>query len=157
SLYDCTACHHELRSRLGMKDRPVRFHLPGRPPLATWPWELARLGARQNGRLEERSNLLQQLNELDKAITGKPFGSPAAIKAAATTLAPSLQQLVEQLAQQQFDDAKTRQAIMFLTDATQLETNDFYTARQTAWVLRELAVDLGQANVPILFFRDSDD
>ena len=163
SLYDCTACHHELRSRLGLKDRPQRSHAPGRPPRATWPLVLARLGAQSPAASAEDlaharwSAVLNQLQDLDNATTVRPFGEPAAMSAAAAALTASLEQVANAAAAARYDEMATKRAIAFLTDPAHLETNDFATARQAAWAIRELAADLGEPRATALFFRGSED
>ena len=163
SLYDCTACHHELRSRLGLKDHSERSHLPGRPPLATWPLTLARLGALQAAgddaaQADARWSAIRgQLQALDDAASLRPFGDAAAMRTAAAAVALRLEQLATVTIATQYDAAAVKRAIALLTDPTRYETNDFATARQAAWAIRELATDLGTPGGNILFFRGSDD
>ena len=162
SLYDCTACHHELRSRLGMKDRPTRAHLPGRPPAATWPLVLALLGAEQAAAGQEPPNarwseVQKQLQRLDDALTQRPFGEPGAISAAAAALAASLEQVAARAAATPYDQAAAKRGMTFLTDPTRYETNDFATARQAAWAIRELAIDLGHSPGAADFLRGADE
>ncbi len=45
ALFDCGACHHELRNRFPSDARVRRRVTPGRPPAALWTLALARLGA----------------------------------------------------------------------------------------------------------------
>src|SRR5439155_502564 len=92
------------------------------------------------------------LGELDQAVTARPFGDPRRIEAAAAKLAAPLNQLAQDAALTQFDKAATERALRYLTDANQLESNDFATARQAAWSIRELAKDLHFDDAPQAYF-----
>lgn len=163
ALYDCTACHHELRSGLGLKQRPLRRHSPGRPPLATWPLVLAQLGTAQVAGYEPTATAARwsviraQLSELEQAATTRPFGDPAAMRSAAQPLAVSLAQLAAEAAASRFDSAATTKALQFLSEPANYETRDYGTARQAAWAIRVLAADLQTADPERWFFRGSDD
>jgi cytochrome c554/c'-like protein len=157
ALYDCSACHHELRSGLGVNSRPKRSHTPGRPPLATWPTVLAQLAARQAAGHDDvksraRWSLIEKpLLQLDRATTDRPFGDPAAMRTAAESLSAALAQLAADAANTRFDEAAAKTAIRFLTDPAQYETNDFFTARQAAWATRAIGSDLGVRESDRLF------
>jgi hypothetical protein len=163
ALYDCSACHHELRSGLGLRNRPMRRHIPGRPPLATWPLALTRLGAHQATHYDPAqadagwSRIDSQLLRLEAAITSRPFGDPAAIHAAARPLVESLSELSLAVSNTRYDPTAARRASAFLTDPSQLETNDYYSARQIAWAIREIAADQGASENRQLFVRGDDD
>jgi hypothetical protein len=153
AMYDCAACHHELRGGLlGIKTRPERKNTPGRPPLATWPMVLAQLGAEQ---AEKKQGL--SIAALEQAITGRPFGEPAEIKAAAEQTAASLAQLMTDVAATKFDEAAAGKAILFLTEPANFETNDYATARQVAWALRGMARDIGSSEAGLLFLKEQQD
>jgi hypothetical protein len=152
ALYDCSACHHELRAGLAVATRPKRKHVPGRPPPATWPAALAMLSEQPDA-----TPLKDQLLQLDRAITERPFGKPEAIRAAAQPLADALRQLATDTEHARYSDATARKAVELLTDATKLEVNDFYSARQIAWALREIAKDLNLRDADRLFFQGPED
>jgi len=163
ALYDCAACHHELRSRLGLKHRPLRRHAPGRPPLATWPVVLAQLGSAQAAGYEPTatadrwSSIRAQLLELEQAATTRPFGDPVAIRTAAQPLSASLSKLAADAAASHFDAAAATNALRYLTEPANYETNDYSTARQAGWAIRALAADLDVANADRLFASGDDD
>src|SRR4051812_48202341 len=55
ALFDCSACHHELRAGLAPTPRPNRGRVPGRPPLATWPAALAQLAGQLSNDADSKS------------------------------------------------------------------------------------------------------
>src|SRR5439155_12067989 len=122
-------------------------HTPGRPPLATWPTALAQLAAHQAAGYDPAqakagwSPIEKQLLQLDRATTDRPFGDPAAMRDAASSLAAALGELAMSAGSTRFDDAAAGKAIELLTSPESYETNDFYTARQASWAIREIAKD----------------
>lgn len=164
ALYDCTACHHELRSGLGLNSRPKRRHAPGRPPLATWPLVLGQLGAHQAAGYEPASatarwDAIQQLfGDLDKSVTRSPFGDPAAVRDAAKNAVSQLDQLSKVVLVTRFDAAAAKQSLRLLTDPKFVEAADFPSARQTAWAIREIVADAhSRQQADVLFKRGAED
>ena len=163
ALYDCSACHHELRSGLGLKDRPVRRHALGRPPLATWPLAVAPLSAAQAVGHDEKAFIARwmpiraQISSLEQALTSRPFGDAARVRDAAEPLAMSLSQLAKETSAQPFDRPAAARSLAFLTDAANYETHDYATARQAAWAIRAIAADLELTNANQLFATAGED
>jgi hypothetical protein len=163
ALYDCSACHHELRSGLGANTRPKRNHIPGRPPLATWPQVLTRLAAAQTDgyRAENATSRWSRIRDLatklDKAATGRPFGEAVAIASAASDLATALEQLAIDASNMRFDEQAARAALQFLTNPRNYESADFYSARQAAWAITAIAGDLQAGGGSMLFAQNTDD
>lgn len=159
ALFDCAACHHELRNGLGLKYRPQRRTLPGRPPLANWPIPLARLATQQAANYAPAaadlhwSAVMEAFGKLEQAATSRPFGDPAAMRDAADPAADQLRQLANAAAATRYDEQAARQAIAFLAKS-KFELNDFATARQIAWATRAIATDLSSPAAARLFLRD---
>lgn len=163
ALYDCSACHHRLQKSLGNRQRPEPRGIAGRPPLWRWPELAARLAAQQAAgsgaaKSSERWQAVREpLLELKRATTIVPFGDPAAMQPAAAALAASLQALAHDASQTAFDSSAAQRAIAALTDAANVEINDYATARQAAWLLRQLAADLQRQDSATLFLRGRED
>ncbi len=159
ALYDCTACHHELRSGLGLNARPKRNHTPGRPPLAAWPTVLAKLAAQQAAGFDQAqagsrwSGIESQILQLERAATQRPFGEAQAMRTAGAELAKSLHQLALDAANSRFDKEAAQKAIVFLSEPENYETRDFFAARQAAWAIRECYRDLGLAEAESSLFQ----
>jgi len=163
ALYDCGACHHELRSGLGVQNRPKRGHIPGRPPLYTWPEALTHLAVLQaseyqldssNGR---RTQFEATMRKLEEAATARPFGDPAAMSSAATQLAQLLERLAKDAKMTRYDEQAAQQALKFLTQPTNYEVADFYTARQVAWAISAIANDIRPGSGQSLFLQNTTD
>jgi Cytochrome c554 and c-prime len=163
AIYDCSACHHELRSGLGIQSRHRRSHPPGRPPLADWPAALAPLVAYQAAdnnpaQAQQRwSNLEGKLLKLDLATTQRPFGNAAAMRAPADDALTALAELTTDAGNTRFDSAAASHAIAFLADPRHEEVNDFSSARQLAWAARAILGDLDVREAERLFMQGSND
>jgi hypothetical protein len=148
ALYDCSACHHELRSQVASQSRVRRTVTAGRPPPAYWTLALARVGARQSS---ESSELGQELEaaiaELDQAFSARPLGDPARIKAAAQRLQQCCAKVSLSLARQPMREGEAVRLLTDLAHPKRDEDRDFHAARQHAWAIREVMADL--AGLPL--------
>ena len=148
ALYDCSACHHELRSRFPSQSRVRRTVTAGRPPPAYWTLALARVGTRQ---LSESQELGQELEaaiaELDQAFSARPLGDPAAIKTAAGRLQRSCAAIAQSLARQPMRQDDAARLLADLAHPQGDEDRDYHSARQHAWAIREAIADL--AGLPL--------
>ena len=73
SLYDCQACHHELRVPSGRQEAGYDALIPGRPSLVRWPRSLARVAFAEAGQPDALDAWLRTWNE---SLGGRPFGTP---------------------------------------------------------------------------------
>ena len=144
ALYDCVACHHELRRQTGFDARPAGSGPPGRPPLSRWTSSLLILATDRKPELDE--NLLI----LKRAFTQRPFGDPKKIAAAAKQLTPQLEQLCQELNRAKYDTARTAQSLKILLRKTDpSDVRDYSSARQIAWAIQGLRQD--QERIPYGF------
>ena len=149
ALFDCAACHHELRAASGGTSRQSRGLPPGRPPLQAWQTTLARAGLWQSAKDEKDAQTL--LEEFDKrwravelAAARRPFGDPVAIHSTAEELTSWLQPRIADISRRPFDHASAEKTWKFLTNPAQIATHDYHAARQTAWALSAMAKDAGR-------------
>ncbi len=147
ALFDCTACHHELRTGPLVTGRPFRRSLPGRPPMPLWPTTLVRVGivhlaGDSPDAADKLASFDQRLHQIEAAMTRQPFGDSRQIHSAAKEMAARLETLSAQLERSRFDVAAAKRVLLFLTDAQRHEIRDYHTARQLAWAIRQIAKDL---------------
>ena len=143
ALYDCGACHHELRSQFPSEARVRRNLPPGRLPPAYWTLALARQGAQRSG---QRGEFEEALRDLDQAFGARPFGDPAAVKAAATRLESVCASIGRELAADPLDAAAGAELLASLANPQHDEDRDYHSARQLAWAIREVLADLAAAD-----------
>jgi hypothetical protein len=137
AVYDCTACHHELRSDFPTASRVRRPGAPGRPPPALWTLALARLGAAQ-----ARADIEPAIAELNASFAARPFGDPERMRAAAGALARQCWTAAKTLAGQSVDRAAAEQLLAQLVHPQHDVDRDYHAARQYAWAIREVIKDL---------------
>jgi len=83
--------------------------------------------------------------------------SPGAIRAATRQPADRLRQIVGHASHGPCKAYAARKACDGHSGAPRLEINDFYSARQVAWTIRQIAADLKLPNADRLFLRGDDD
>lgn len=144
ALYDCAACHHELRRQEGLTSRPKSSSPPGRPPMPRWTSALLGLAT------ERKAELDSERHALELAFTQRPFGDPKKITAAAKKLAPQLDQLCQELGVAKFDEQRTARSLATLLSSAGTDAvRDYASARQIAWAIRGLRQD--QERIPYGF------
>ena len=148
ALFDCQACHHDLRSPSWRQQRDVQF-APGRPMLPEWPFALVNVSLRQIAGDDDAqyTNLVQefqqQRQQLYASIQKQPFGDKQAAGHAAA-FAKWLEPFIAKLSISRFDNAAAARAVRQLSTLGPQEFPDFHSARQRVWALgviqRELEV-----------------
>ena len=139
ALFDCGACHHELRSRFPTDARVRRQLAPGRPPPAFWTQAIVRQGA---GLDETPANALDaDFLALDQAFSRRPLGDWEAIPPAAEKLATDCRTLARSLVTLRLDDKTAGSLLDEFVLIADDEDRDYHAARQLAWAIRELLRD----------------
>jgi hypothetical protein len=139
ALFDCSACHHELR-RLFPTDARVRRRLaPGRPPPAFWTLAIARQAAGLDPASAE--TLDASVRTLDQAFSRRPLGDWEAIGPAAERLAADCRTLAQSLVTRPLDEESVNVLLTGLASAARDEDRDYHAARQVAWAMREVLRD----------------
>lgn len=75
ALYDCQACHHELRVPSGRQEAGYGGSVPGRPPLVRWPRGLAGVALAEAGQPTDVDALLAPWAA---SLDVRPFGEAVA-------------------------------------------------------------------------------
>ncbi|MFO0871175.1 MAG: multiheme c-type cytochrome [Pirellulales bacterium] len=150
ALFDCSACHHELRVQFPSQVRRRRAGLPGRPAAALWTLALARLAvtaaAGPTPAAERLHDTEQALTELETALTARPLGDSEATVAAAARLQKLCELRGNELAATPLTEQRVQALLAQLVDPEAEAWHDYHAARQYAWAIRELLKDL--AGVP---------
>jgi hypothetical protein len=140
AVFDCYACHHDLKRSGWRAQRKPRLGAPGRPTLQEWPFVLARFALMANG--TTAAEIDAQLADVRTALTGQPFGEASEIakatpRAAAWFLEKSLELEQKPVTQKDGIGLLKRLAI---TGAD--EVHDYDSARQILWAFQIVSRDL---------------
>lgn len=128
ALYDCGACHHELRrpSLRQLRGYPGR---PGRPRPHEWPDVLTYV-------LDPNDASFKSRQRLARAVTAVPFGNPAECREAANDCIVSLDELLGQLETGEPLRAELLWGILGRLVAIPPEALvDYAAARQVVWAI----------------------
>jgi hypothetical protein len=154
--YDCSACHHEL-SVTGRSWRQMRGNqgAVGRPTTPRWPLALVRLGleAADPARADSWYRDLQtKLQDIDDAMTERPFGNLAKIRSIASEIVAWANEplgVLEQMArakpgehQQVVDRARALRMLKTLGTMATESIPDYDSARQMAWAFRTIYYEI---------------
>lgn len=148
ALFDCQACHHDLRAPSWRQQRDAQS-APGRPTLPEWPFALVNVSLRQiagddSGQFAKlTAEFATQRQQLLASIQKQPFGDKQAA-ARAAEFAKWLEPHIKSLSTSRFDTAAAQRSILELSTLGPQEFPDFHSARQRVWALgiiqREQAV-----------------
>jgi hypothetical protein len=153
--YDCFACHHELRTA-GRPGRPMRGAKGGvgRPTVPNWPFVLLRVGleAADPERAQAWNQALQcKLQELDDALTERPFGDLAKAPIIAREIIARVNEPLGVLERLALGSGEGRQVVDQVRASRMLEaigiiaaerTLDYDSSRQLAWAFRSIYSEL---------------
>ncbi len=145
ALYDCTACHHELRIPSARQNR-TGHETPGRPRLLQWPMPLAEVGL---ALIESSAGVSAARESLSRAINASPFGDPTTCLPAAVRLQAELRQASQRLAESPMGAQQTRRVLLELTNTPSDYLLDYHSARQAIWAMQLIDFELASKNVPL--------
>jgi hypothetical protein len=138
AVFDCYACHHDLKSPAWRQQRKD-VKRSGRPHPAVWPTTL--VDAALAFADADSAAWHAALEEYRDAFDGQPFGNAERESAARRKLQAELKKIIAAVEASPSDKAAVERAFTRLCAPIDA-TLDYDAARQTAWALRVLAGDL---------------
>jgi hypothetical protein len=145
ALYDCAACHHELRLPSARQQRQTA-EVPGRPRLLEWPSVLLDVAiaiADTSGEVE------QAKNDLHLAVNQTPFGDPQQCSGKAKALQNALKTVGENLCSVDIQPAMAKNVMKKLTQTSKDKLLDYHAARQVIWAIRVVDNELSVKNASL--------
>lgn len=136
ALYDCSGCHHGLRSP-SWRQQHRQATPPGRPLPAQWPTVLEQAMTHAQGPALE-----QPRAEFLKAVTAKPFGHRADVGIAANNYRQALESLQASLATSALEQRFSRSSLEQLANTPPAFLSDYDSARQLRWAAASIAREL---------------
>ena len=140
ALFDCYACHHDLKNPAWRQERKTPTGTPGRPGMQEWPFALTKIAAKALD--VPQGEVDAALADFRKAIGSRPFGDPKDV----TTKALASSDWFRTKANEVEKKSISREAgVAMLKDIAALaatETLDYDSARQLVWALNVIDADL---------------
>lgn len=130
ALFDCYACHHELKTPAWRSQRGYPGK-PGRPHLQPWPTVLVRSGLRSLD--SDETQLDQALGSLLKVFDSRPFGDPVKAAEEAGKAVAWTDTLIARLIERKLDRLAAEKVLSNLAILKDNEYPDYDSARQRAW------------------------
>jgi hypothetical protein len=137
SLFECSACHHELSSQSGFQQRPSRTNIPGRPPAFLWPFSTFEITKSADSPTQAAVDAVAILNA---SLTAQPFGDLPRAKEAGKVAHEKLMEIAGKLNATVFD-LPTSVAMRDHLLAQGDDVRDFESARVRAWMVRQILKD----------------
>ncbi len=143
SAFDCQSCHHDLRIDGIWAARQVPGRA-GRPRLPQWtaaliPVAIEAVDKNPPAKLKEFNDALHSLYT---SVGKAPFGDAKATQAAVQPLVTWLDEQAASIVNSPIDVARADKAIDRLLASTPEEFPDFHSARQIAWAIRSIQLEM---------------
>lgn len=132
AMYDCAACHHELKLPSNRQQRGY-VGAPGRPRLTEWPSPLLDLAVTFSA---QRSALEKAKGELQRDISAVPFGLRDESRHSAQLYTEQLQRLTDELATLHIDRAVVVKCLQALATTPQAKLANYHAGRQVIWAIQ---------------------
>ncbi len=144
ALYDCSACHHELR--IPSNRQRADDKVPGRPRLLEWPTPLLTVALS----IADSSQLVSQArDELSQTVNATPFGDPVHCIPAALRLQTALQHTMESLVRSPIQLLQARQVLFELANTAPAQLVSYHAARQVVWGIQVVDRELASMQHPL--------
>ena len=145
SMFDCGACHHELKTPSWRQIRPT-IGARGRPMVPAWPTALVRVSMQHVADERDSGEFKKLLGNFVRDVAARPFGAPEQIAVSAASLQSFLDDLALRVSRTPCDRDAALRALKSLLDTREAETLDFHSARQVAWAISDILVELGASH-----------
>ncbi|GAA5511118.1 multiheme c-type cytochrome [Novipirellula caenicola] len=147
SLYDCAACHHELRSN-SLRQQRGYVGAPGRPRQYEWPDALLTIAYLFSGK-ETLTQSRAMESELEQLFSEQPFGDPHRIAAAATQLSDHITTAIDTIEQKPLDARIALAVLRGLATTPKSKLVTYDAARQVIWAMQTIASELEIQGKPL--------
>ena len=145
ALYDCAACHHDLRSESQRQRRYLTsdtFQVPGRPRPPEWSTVLLDVAYRLSSNRKLYDRVCRLDSQFARCFDAKPFGAPEEAQRRADDLVRALDEVIAAVEKRPFGDPFVRSVMRELgkTDPSKIVAYD--AARQLVWAIEVIAEEL---------------
>jgi hypothetical protein len=144
ALYDCYACHHDLKSDSWRQKRGY-LGTPGRPQMRPWSEALIPLAIQHTGVTGKQSDFDGQLKTLEQILSKAPFGKEQDVCDATKKMIDWSNELLAEVKKAPFNKENSRKLLAGLVDRKPKEYLDWDSARMVGWGLRTMLPELGDA------------
>jgi hypothetical protein len=148
AVFDCQACHHDLKVPSRRQQLGYGKRTPGRPSISAWPSALVTLGIGLDDRPETDAatkEFADKMALLEQELNARPFGRSERIEAIVTGtdgIVPWLDALADKLLHRSFDRAVAVSLLKQLTELPPKHYPDYNSARQIAWAIVTIRAEL---------------
>lgn len=137
ALFDCYACHHDLKNPSWRQQRGYRGK-PGRPQFRPWPMVLMKISEGFPNKLGKAptSALQRVVAEVHNSFDARPFGDPHQVAVAASKAADLAGQIADRVNTSSLKRDSTVRLLRSVCELASEELVDYDSARQLAWAFQ---------------------
>jgi hypothetical protein len=146
SLYDCAACHHELKSH---SERQLRGYpaAPGRPRQPEWAnLQLAHIGSFL---VQDEPEIMRLEAELAERIGEQPFGVADRVAETASQLRQRIEAAIDKAEAQPVDGKIALGVLRGLARTPSSRLISYDAARQVVWAMQVIADEMEAEEAPL--------
>ncbi len=138
SLYDCAACHHELKTESHRQQRGYPA-APGRPRQHEWPDALFHIALFL---AQDEPNIMELERTLAARFGAQPFGRAEDVSAAAANLKAAIDRAIEKAESTTVDSDVALRVLSGLAQTPTEKLFAYDSARQVVWAMRVVIAEL---------------
>jgi len=139
ALFDCYACHHELKSP-GWRTQRGYQGKPGRPQAQVWPTSLVRASILSLGL--DNKELDQSIVPLVRVFDDRPFGDLEKASKKGHEAVKRIDIILNQLKERKMNYDKALQLLKTLSTFKEADYPDYDSARQLAWAFQVIFAEV---------------
>jgi hypothetical protein len=145
AMYDCSACHHELKLPSPRQNRK-QIDAPGRPRLLEWTTPVLTAAFA----LADSDHAVEKATEnLKRAISVTPFGAPELCIPEAKRLVDAFESLIKKMEAIPIGAPESKRMIKSLANSDADSLLDYHSARQVIWALQSIEAELRLMKQPL--------
>lgn len=134
AVFDCYACHHELKGPSWRQARNPPAGIPGRPFLQEWNTALVKPALDQLGDASKQYDV--KFEAVRQALNRQPFGERASLKKSTMELADWLFERAKELERKPVPSEAGKALFRGITEEGSRRFQDYDSARKLVWALQ---------------------
>jgi hypothetical protein len=137
ALYDCYACHHDLKADSWRQKRGY-VGKPGRPQMRDWSTALLPLALKHDPPAKLAEDFPKRMTALQAAFSKAPFGDPSDVLPKSAALVEWSDAMLKHLHDSRYKPGESAKLLTSLVHGDENALLDFDSARQVAWAAQAL-------------------
>lgn len=144
AVFDCYACHHDLKNLAWRQQRKPPVGTPGRPPMQEWNAVLVRRAVQTAG--GSAAELDARMKPVRDAVGSQPFGNQGEVRKTAAAAAAWLRSVANDMQKKPLAREDGLGLLQDIARVASSDVLDYEPARQCVWAIRVIDGEVKTAN-----------